>query len=414
MLLRGQWKQWQPGAPVLVNRIVWDEAELNQMQEVLDNDWFGPGKKVAEFGKALANFTGIAHCQPVSSGSSALMLAVQAMLNLGLWKRGDYILHPVLTFPTSIAPAIQSGLIPIFVDVDPCTYQIDLEQAEKAVKAYGDFLTGAIVPHLLGGITDIYRLMNILDGRPLIEDCCDTLGGYYDGYHVGSFGRVAALSFYGSHHVTTGGVGGALLTADQEIYDIAKSMTHWGRNDYDKITNRYERFSRRYWYETMGYDYQMTELQAAFGIAQLGRLAEGNKLRQQRFGELETYFEDYQNFFYLPKTASKKAHPSWFAYPLTIRQGAPFSRKEFAMYLIENKIEIRPLFTGNILNHPAFKHLSRQFIGGTHHAEWIGENGLFLPAWGMSDGEMAYMLGVLEGFLERCRRPVLVETVQVT
>lgn len=412
--MRGQWKEWQPGDPVLINRIVWGQAELDQMQEVLDNDWFGPGKKVAEFGKALEDFTGIAHCQPVNSGSSALMLAVRAMLEIGHWKPGDWILHPVLTFPTSIAPAIQSGLIPVFVDVDPYTYQIDLGWAEEAIKRYGDKIAGAIVPHLLGNICDIYRLLDILDGRPLIEDCCDTLGGYYDGRHVGSFGRVAAFSFYGSHHITTAGVGGALLTNNARIYDIAKSMTHWGRNDCGKITDRYERFARRYWYETMGFDYQMTELQAAFGLAQLNRLTIGNGRRARRFKEVDNFFETLrrqgQDYFYLPLPDSDLANPSWFAYPLTIHHGAPFNRQEFATYLIENKIEIRTLFTGNILKHPAFKHLSDQLIGGwsevadyAHVADWIGDNSLFLPAWGMSDGEMVYMMDVLKGFLSRYR-----------
>lgn len=409
--MKGQWKEWQPGDPVLINRIVWGKPELDQMQAVLDNDWFGPGAKVVEFGLDLEHFTKIKYCQLANSGSSALMLAVQAMLELGLWKRGDWILHPVLTFPTSIAPAIQSGLVPLFVDADPYTYQIDLDQAARAMETHGDKIAGAIIPHLLGNICDMDQLLEILDGRPLIEDCCDTLGGYYGGKHVGSFGRVAAFSFYGSHHVTTAGVGGALMTNNEKIYDFAKSATHWGRNDYSKITDRYERFSRRYWYETLGYDYQMTELQAAFGIVQLGRLAEGNKLRSQRFSELSIFFDLYEDFFCLPLTDTGKAQPSWFAYPLTIRQGAPFSRKEFVMYLIENKIEIRPLFTGNIMRHPALVRLNKgkdekaMLFGASHVADWIGDNALFLPAWGMSDGEMAYVVNVLESFLGRYRRP---------
>jgi CDP-6-deoxy-D-xylo-4-hexulose-3-dehydrase len=324
------------------------------------------------------------------------------MVHLGLWKPSDWILHPLLTFPTSIVPAIKNGLTPIFVDVDTNTYQIDLEQAEAAISMHGSRIKGAIIPHLLGNICDMTDLLEILDGRPLIEDCCDTMGGYYDGLHVGNFGHVAAYSFYGSHHVTTAGVGGALATHSEEIYNYAKSATHWGRNDYALFDHPYEKFRYRYHYATLGSDYQMTELQAAFGIVQMARVNKANERRAQRFAELDGYMADYENYFYLPKTDSPKATPSWFCYPLTIKPDAPFDRREFATHLIENKIEIRPLFTGNILKHPAFKSVPEDrkvlFYDGTKNADLIGINGLFLPAWGMSDGEMVYMLDVIDGY----------------
>lgn len=416
MQLRNKWKEWRPGDPVLVNRIVWGQSELNQMQEVLDNDWFGPGRKVEEFARSIADYTDIEHVQPVNSGSTALTLAVEAMIELKLWKPGDLILHPLLTFPTSIVPAIRAGLKVIFVDVDPHTYQIDLKQMEAAINIYGDHIKGAIIPHLLGNISDVVLLMDILDGRPFIEDCCDTMGSYYDGLHVGNFGHVAAFSFYGSHHVTTAGVGGALATHSEEIYNYAKSATHWGRNDYALLNDPYEKFSRRYWYETLGSDYQMTELQAAFGIAQMARLDEANEKRLQRFMELKRFFRrtGFENFFHMPYTDSDEAAPSWFCLPLTIKPDAPFGRWEFATYLIENKIEIRPIFTGDILEHPAFRGLSAYqkilFCDQSKNADLIGKNGLFLPAWGMSDGEMEYMIEVLERFFngrisssDRCR-----------
>lgn len=404
--MRGQWREWEPGDPVLINRIVWGQAELDQMQAVLNNDWFGPGRKVEEFAKTLADYTDIPHIQPVNSGSTALTLTVEAMIHLGFWKPGDLILHPLLTFPTSIVPAIKNGLKVIFVDVDPNTYQIDLKQVEAAISIYGDHIKGGIIPHLLGNISNMALLMDILDGRPFVEDCCDTMGGYYDGLHVGNFGHVAAFSFYGSHHVTTAGVGGALVTHHEEIYSYAKSATHWGRNDYAELDGVYEKFARRYWYETLGSDYQMTEIQAAFGIAQMARLDRANEKRAQRKAELARYFSDLEDYFYLPWVAD--SGPSWFCYPLTIKPDAPFGRREFATYLIENKIEIRPIFTGNILEHPAFheemKRKTRLFQGQTENADLIGENGLFLPAWGMSDGEMAYMLDVIDQFFNATYR----------
>lgn len=406
--MKGQWKEWQPGDPVLVNRIVWGQPEIDQIQAVLDNDWFGPGRKVEGFARSLADYTDIAHIQPVNSGSAALTLAVEAMIHLGQWKPGDWILHPLLTFPTSIVPAIKAGLVPIFIDVDPNTYQIDLELMKVAIDTYGNYIKGAIIPHLLGNISDMGLLMDILDRRPFIEDCCDTMGGYYDGLHVGNFGHIATFSFYGSHHVTTAGVGGGLATHNKKIYNYAKSATHWGRSDYALLNDPYEKFSKRYWYETLGSDYQMTELQAAFGIVQMARLDKANWKRMVRFIELKEYFSDLEDYFYLPCTDSNKATPSWFCYPLTIKSNAPFDRKEFATHLMKNKIEIRPLFTGNIQEHPAFIRLlpkgTMLFRGQSKNADLIGENGLFLPAWGMSDGEMAYMLDVIDQFFNATYR----------
>lgn len=405
--MRGQWKKWKPGDPVVINRIVWGQPERDQMQDVLNSDWFGPGPKVEEFAQSIFDYTNIPHVQPVNSGSAALTLAVEALIHLFQWKPGDWILHPLLTFPTSIVPAIKNGLIPIFVDVDPNTYQIDLKLVEAAIDRYGDKIKGAIIPHLLGNICDIGLLMDILDGRAFIEDCCDTMGGYYDGLHVGNFGHVASFSFYGSHHVTTAGVGGALATHSEEIYNYAKSVTHWGRNDYSSLGDLYEKFSKRYWYETLGHDYQMTEIQAAFGIVQMARLNKANRKRAQRFSELDRYFQNLEDYFYLPLTwpsEDDRAEPSWFCYPLTIKREAPFDRREFATHLIENKIEIRPLFTGNILDHPAFERLPEDrkmlFNDQSKNADLIGGNGLFLPAWGMSDSEMEYMIEVLDKFFK--------------
>jgi CDP-6-deoxy-D-xylo-4-hexulose-3-dehydrase len=410
-MLRGRWKEWKPGDPVLINRIVWGQPEIDKIQEVLDNDWFGPNQKVTEFTKSISDYTDIPHIQPVNSGSTALTLAVEAMVELKLWQPGDLILHPLLTFPTSIVPAAKAGLKVVFVDVDPNTYQIDLELMKAAINIYGDHIKGAIIPHLLGNISDMALLMDILDGRPFIEDCCDTMGGYYDGLHVGNFGHIAAFSFYGSHHVTTAGVGGALATHSEEIYNYAKSATHWGRNDYALLGDQYEKFSRRYWYETLGSDYQMTEIQAAFGIIQMARLDRANEKRSLRFWELALYFSQFDDYFHLPYAAeSGDAMPSWFCYPLTIKPEAPFDRREFATYLIENKIEIRPIFTGNILEHPAFSrlppHRKMLFNDQSRNADLIGTNGLFLPAWGMSDGEMAYMMEVLSAFFRLYKRGV--------
>lgn len=408
------------GDPVLVNRVVWGQPEIDQMQAVLDNDWFGPGQKVAEFAQRLSYFIDVPwrpppYCQPVNSGSSALTLAVDIMINEGYWQRGDFIIHPLLTFPTSITPALRAGLIPIFVDIDPHTLQIDLDQLEILLNTRQTLpgidrgrIAGAIIPHILGNICDMWKLMDLLDGRPFIEDCCDTLGGRISDQHVGTFGHIGTFSFYGSHHITTAGVGGALVTTDKGIFETAKSLTHWGRNNYDNLSpDLYEQFDKRYWYDTWGHDFQMTEIQAAFGIAQLDRVTAANKLRTKRFFEIDSFLTGHllDKYLYLPQRSCVQADPSWFSYPLIVKPNAPFSRKALAIHLMERKIEIRPIFTGNILTHPAFVGLDTRGMaivaGGTDMATLAGENGLFLPAWGMSNGEIQYLLTVLENFFLR-------------
>lgn len=398
------WKPWVPGDPVLINRIQWGQPEAKQVEDVYKNDWFGPGQKVHEFAKRLTRLTGHKYALPVNSGSSALLLAVRALIDLGRWIPGDLVIHPALTFPTSISGALQCNMEPAFLDIDPATYQINTGQIARLFdETRRTFdVAGAIIPHILGNPSNMGLIRDLLGSKAIIEDCCDTLGGYlgrrYKGQHVGKAGDVAALSFYGSHHVTTAGVGGALLTDDSDIYAQALSMAYWGRNDYSLIENEYERFERRYWYTTSGYDMQMTEMQAGFGIAQLDRLTEANKVREYRFDQLSDYFVQYEDWFVLPEQADPTATPSWFAFPITIKPDAPFSRRQFAEYLIRHKIEIRPIFTGDITQHPAFRRYHGWF-GIATNARLAGANGLFLPAWGMSDPEMEYMLGVLEGFL---------------
>lgn len=382
-----------------VNQVTWDDLELGFVQQVFDNDWFGPGQFVGEFADELAGYIDAGYCQPVNSGSSALLLAVQSLINLDRWKPGYFVIHPTLTFPTSIAPAIQAGMKPMFVDVNPVTYQIDLDQVQAAIDLYGSSIAGAIVPHLLGNITDMDRLLGILAGRPLIEDCCDTLGGYYADQHVGNFGDVAAFSFYGSHHITTAGVGGALVTDDDEIYDQAVSMVHWGRVRSDQMTDVVERFNHRYWYQTIGYDMQMTELQAAFGLAQMTRLDEANKLRRKRWHQLRDYFEPHGDRFVLPEHGSALSDPSWFGFPITVKADSDLKRNDLVRHLIENKIGIRPIFTGAIVDHPAFSQFKGNQAGNPTNARYIGKHGLFLPSWGMPDNQFDYLIGVLEAIL---------------
>ena len=392
------WKQWQPGDQITINRVVWDGLESEFIQDVLERDWFGPGKYATEFEQSLCRFIGTKHAQLTNSGSSALLLACQSLQQLGIWRKGDLILHPACTFPTSCNPIWQSGMIPVFVDVEEGTYNLDLERVEQACKHYD--INGAIVPHLIGNSPKMDELSALLLGKGLIEDCCDTLGSEYDGQKVGAFGHVSCFSFYGSHHITSAGVGGALLTSHDDIARLAKSMAFWGRQ-FVNTGDPYYDFTQRYTYETVGYDMQMSEIQAAFGLAQMQRLEQSNRQRAAQFDLTDTFMRQWSDWLITPRS-HLKAKPSWFGYPITIREDAPFGREQLARHLLDHKIEIRPLFAGNITRQPAYQSVPYIIAGDLSQSNRNMESALFLPAWGgMTDKQTAFMFDIIERFMSQ-------------
>lgn len=393
------WKKWQPGDPITINRIVWDELEEKAIRDVLESDWFGPGKFAKQLEAGLCELAGVKFAQVLNSGSSALLLATQALQHLGRWAKGDLILHPACTFPTSCNPIWQSGMFPVFVDVEEGTYNIDAGQVEEALKSHPN-IKGAIIPNLLGNIAEIDRILAALDGRPLIEDSCDTMGGSYDGRQVGSLGTAAAFSFYGSHHITTAGVGGALLTNNAAIHHAVRSMAFWGRQFID-TGDLYFDFTQRYTYETIGYDMQMTEIQAAFGVAQLSRLKEANKRRAKQFKRTDEFMKQWHEWLVLPKE-HPKAKPSWFGYPVLVKESAPFDRSHLAGHLLEHNVEIRPLFAGNLTRQKAYQSVPYIAVGDLTQANRTLERALFLPSWGGMTEEMTvHLFAIIEEFMSK-------------
>ena len=391
------WKRWKPGDPLTINRIVWDGLESELIADVLERDWFGPGHYAGAFGRALARFVGLAHAQLTNSGSSALLLATQALQQQRHWRAGDLILHPACTFPTSCNPIWQSGMVPVFVDVEEGTYNVDARLVEEALARYPQ-IKGAIIPHLLGNSPQIDAIKCLMGDRPVVEDCCDTLGSRYLGQHVGTFGAAAAFSFYGSHHITTAGVGGAFLSDDEDLYHIVHSLAFWGRQ-FVQTGDPYYEFIQRYTYETVGYDMQMTEIQAAFGLAQLEGLPEMNRKRAQQFAATDLFFERWADWLVLPHS-HREAEPSWFGYPVLVRESAPFDREALARALLDARIEIRPLFAGNLTRQPAYRSVPYVVCGDLVQADRAMERALFLPAWGgMTAEQTDYLFGVVEEFM---------------
>lgn len=390
------WKKWEKKGDLhLINRIQWDDNELGGLREVFDADWFGYGKFNTELEENLARYTAVPYFNLANSGSTAIMTALKVLMHDNRLKRGDLVLHPVTTFPTSISSAIDYGLVPVFVDTKENAYVIDEGQVERAIREHPE-IKGMIVPHLLGNIPDMDRIAKALDGRTLIEDCCDTMGGYFDGKHVGSFGDFAAFSFYGSHHITAGGVGGAIGTKNKRFSKLAKSIIFWG-HDYDVE----QTFLNRYESATIGSDFQMSALQARFALSQMKRLPEFVEARKKQFKEMSELFGQY-NFFHLPQTTSHKADPSWFCYPLRIKDDAPFTRENFVYYLKNNNVEIRPIMCGNILRQKPFQTIDRVVLndGKFPVGDQVMSNGLFIPCWGMPDNQREDYHRILKEFLD--------------
>jgi len=394
-------KKWKPGEWTYINKLKWGRPELEQIMKVLESDWFAGNSKFNErFEAKLVEFSGMKFAQTTNSGSAALEIAVQTLLQKGIWKRGDKILHPALTFPTSISSCIMAGLVPVFVDVDEGTYVISDDGMDKAFEIHKD-IKGAIIPALLGNVPNIDKLKFHLDNKPLIIDSCDVMGSKWDGKEVGSYGDFAAYSFYGSHHISTFGVGGGLVTNNPEYASFMKSLTFWGRDFSFDTADPIESFLRRYSYQSIGMDAQMTAVQAAFGLAQFERLPEYLGERNTVFNRLHNLFLRYQDYFILPMRTDIKADVNWFCFPITIRQGTPFTREFFVKHLLDKKIEIRPIMAGNLCNHLPYSMIKSEIVGSLHNSDVVSRRGFFIPSAPMSSEQLEYYISVLEAFLKK-------------
>ena len=369
-----------------------DSKEITSAVDVLLDGWFGLSKKAKAFESKLAEYIGMKDCIVVNSGSSANLLAISALKSFNIPNRlqdGDEIITPVCGFPTTISPIIQNNLIPVFVDVELGSYNIDVTKIEAAISSK----TRAIfVVHTLGNPVDMQKVMEIAKRHNLfvIEDCCDALGTEIHGEKVGSFGDISTCSFYPAHHITLG-EGGAVLASDRSISKVIRSMRDWGRDCFcagekslDKNGACGKRFAKwlpdldvivdhKYVYSEIGYNLKPLELQCAIGLQQLKKLPNFIIKRNKNFKRYYDFFTDVEEFFILPKW-HKEAFPSWFGFPLTVKSNAPFSRFDLVNYLEEKKIQTRNLFAGNILYHPGYKEITYRKEGNFVNADIVSTN----------------------------------------
>jgi CDP-6-deoxy-D-xylo-4-hexulose-3-dehydrase len=399
-------RSFQPGEDALqyAGR-VFDERELiNGVEAVLEFQLTG-GHFEREFADGLKTLLDRREVLLTNSGSSANLIAMTALCGQQQPDRlvpGDEVITPAATFPTTLAPIVQNQLVPVLVDCRLGTYNLDPEQLEAA---YSNRTRAIFVPHTLGNPADMLRIMDFARRHELyvIEDACDALGSRLAGQYCGTFGQLATLSFYPAHHITTG-EGGAVCTNDETLGRVARSVRDWGREGTDDqsrlaaLTGDELLFDPQYRYVEIGYNLKLTELQAAIGLAQLPKLTEFNRLRQQRFEWLHEHLLRYEDALVLP-TWLPEAKPAWFAFPITVRPEAGFTRGQLVRHLAACRIETRFLFAGNILNQPAYRQIERRVVGELRTAELVARNTFFVGVYpALTEAQIGYMLETIDQF----------------
>lgn len=392
---------------------VFGKKEVKAVNKVLANPQkIAAGEAVREFEKKIAQLFGKRYGVMVNSGSSANLIALE-VANL---PRGSEVITPILTFSTTLAPILQKGLVPVFADVKEGTYVVDVDQVEALITKKTKAL---MIPSLLGNIPDLKRLAGLARKYKLwlIEDSCDTLGPRYKGKPTGFYTHITTTSFYASHIITAAGSGGMVCFHDAKLAQQALVMSSWGRQStlfgvHEKSEDLKRRFTgkidgevydAKFIFSEIGYNFQPTELMGAFGLVQLEQLKKFSFLRKRNFLDLEKFFEKYKKFFILPKP-NKDAQVNWLAFPLTIRNSAPFSRLQITKYLEEHNIQTRPVFTGNVLKQPAFNRIKnkRTIPSGYPITNEIMKNGFVLGCHqGLNNRQKKHLLASLESFFTK-------------
>ncbi|HDD24007.1 MAG TPA: lipopolysaccharide biosynthesis protein RfbH [Chloroflexi bacterium] len=393
---------------------VYDENELIAAVEAVLDFWLTTGPQCEALANGLSRYLNVNHVLPVNSGSSANLVAMTTLCSRRLERPilpGDEVITPAMGFSTTVAPIVQNQLTPVFVDCMLGTYNLDPDQLEAALS---ERTRAIFLAHTLGNPVEMDRVMAFAREHDLyvIEDTCDALGSTYDGQMVGTFGDLGTLSFYPAHHITTG-EGGAVLTNNAMLARISQSVRDWGRDchcRYDSppqgacgrrfewlIPGLNEPYDHRYLFVEIGYNVKMTDLQAAIGVAQLDKLPAFVEARKQNFARLYAGLRPYEEFLILP-TWSPRADPAWFAFPISVRVGAPFSRRELTHFLEERNIETRLLFSGNIARQPGYRHIQYRAVGDLHNSDRVLQTTFFIGVYpGLDDARLTY---ILETFAE--------------
>jgi CDP-6-deoxy-D-xylo-4-hexulose-3-dehydrase len=393
---------------------VYDEKEMVNLVDASLDFWLTAGRFEKEFCRKLSDFLGVKYAITANSGSSANLLAIAALTSPKLGarrlKKGDEVITLACGFPTTVTPIAQNGLVPVFVDIELGTYNIDVSAIEKAITKK----TKAIfIAHTLGIPFQADKIRKIADRRKLwlIEDNCDSLGAKYKGKYTGTFGHLATLSFYPAHHITTG-EGGAIVTSDRRLKTILASFRDWGRDCWcepgcdDTCKKRFKwqlgklpfGYDHKYTYSHLGYNLKMTDLQASIGASQMDKLPSFIKARRNNWAKLFRIFKPYEKFFILPRYP-ENSEPSPFGFVLTVKDTAPFRRKDIVGFLEKAGIQTRMVFAGNITRQPMMAGVKHRVAGGLKNTDKVMMNTFWLGVYpGITNEMMEYIKRAMEKF----------------
>lgn len=391
-----------------------DGAELDNMVQASLDGWLTTGRFNDAFQKRLAQYLGVKHVLTTNSGSSANLLAFMALTSPKLGERaiqkGDEVISVAAGFPTTVNPILQFGAVPVFVDIDLATHNIDVNKIEAAI---GPKTKAIMLAHSLGNPFDLGAVKAICEQHNLwlVEDCCDALGATYDDQLVGTFGDISTLSFYPAHHITMG-EGGAVMTNNAQLKSIAESFRDWGRDCYcgpgkDNTCNKRfcqqlgdlpEGYDHKYTYSHLGYNLKITDMQAACALAQMDKLDGFIEARKANFEYLKMRLQSCEEFIHLPE-ATPNSDPSWFGFLMTLKPAAQTNRVDIINYLDQHKIGTRLFFAGNLTKQPYMQGREYRVCGDLSNTEDAMLNSFWVGIYpGISREMLDFMIGKIEAF----------------
>ncbi len=411
-------RDFTPGeSSVPVSGRVFDSTEVETLVDSSLDFWLTTGRFAKEFERRFAKEVfGVRHALLVNSGSSANLLALTALTSPKLRdlaiQPGDEVITVAAGFPTTVNPIIQNNLVPVFVDVDIPTYNIDVTQLEAA---RSERTRAVMIAHTLGNPFNLDAVTEFVKKHDLylVEDCCDAVGSTYRGKHVGRFGHTATASFYPAHHITMG-EGGAVMTNRPALKKLIESYRDWGRDCWcepgmdNTCGKRFEwelgelpyGYDHKYTYSHIGYNLKVTDMQAAVGVAQLDKLPGFIAARKRNFKLLYDGLKDMDEFYILPE-ATPHSDPSWFGFPIAVRPDAPISRNDLVQHLNANKIATRLLFAGNLLRQPAYENIKHRVIGDMPNSDFVMNNVFWVGVYpGLSEVMIEYTIETLRKVMQ--------------
>lgn len=408
-------REFVPGeSPVPVSGKVFDEIEMQHLVDSSLDFWLTTGRFADEFQKEFSKFMGVRNTILVNSGSSANLVALSCLTSPQLGDKalrpGDEVITVAAGFPTTVNPIIQNGLIPVFIDVQIPTYNVEVDYLEAGL---GPRTRAIMIAHTLGNPFDLEAVSEFARKHDLwlVEDCCDAVGAKYNGQNVGTFGVLATTSFYPAHHITMG-EGGAVITSTPKLKTLAESFRDWGRDCWcepgkdNTCGKRFEHqlgdlphgYDHKYTYSHIGYNLKATDMQAAVGLAQMQKVAGFIETRRANFAYLHENLQDLQKYLILPQ-ATPKSEPSWFGFPIAIRTDAPFTRNQLVQFLESRKVATRLLFGGNLVRQPAYRDVQYRIASPLMNTDFIMNNVFWIGVYpGLTVAMLNYVINVLHDF----------------